>query len=133
MNWKEISEKYPKAFAEMIARLKERGELGHWGAPNPLYGTEEWSLLVWREAVANARKTVVFNPRDLYDYFDGLGIWGYVTPSDWLSSSSEIVWYYRIRLTEMSDRFNTRTAAESALFTRMFEIRESQLLEGEAK
>ena len=62
--------------------------------------------------------------RDLYDYFDSLGIYGSVY-------GSNEDWSFDICIGDICEMqrfdFNTRKEAEEALFTEMFKIRDKQL------
>lgn len=71
-----------------------------------------------------------FNPRDLSDYFDSVGIYGNVTVLDFGIRGIRFGWQIRQfveSLLSNEESIPSRTEAETALFTKCFSIREEQL------
>ena len=105
MNWKEISEKYPKAFNKS----------------------------------QNERTTIVISPlRDLYDFFDEQGIYGWVSPeiqhTRMISENPHYCvdeWGYDIQDDSfelaVGSGFESRPKAEAVMFEKEFEILEEKL------
>lgn len=117
MNWKQSQQDNPKADNEFYLWLWNNHGSYALNADGELENNDTAQIL---------------NLRDLYDYFDGLGIIGTV--------GHGADYYFEVTYQDQaganlfagSPDYNTRIAVESALFTRMFQIRESQLLEGDA-
>ena len=111
MNWKEIKEKYPKAYG----LLTKNGE----------YSIQSGCLFLWVEHIAYH-----YELRDLYDFFDEQGI--YIS----IKIGSDFRHFdYSIHLKNIwkadshgdSIRKTTRTEAETEAFTKAFEILEDSI------
>ena len=112
MNWKEIAEKYPKAYHALIY---ENGDIQRLvysaidGSPS-----EHWDGRT-------------FNRRDLYDFFDEHAVFVKVS-----YNSVTLDFYYRVIIDYSSSLqkeryYPSRSEAETAAFTKAFEILEQTL------
>jgi hypothetical protein len=131
MNWKEISEKYPKAFWEFVQWCYNTHFL--FSSVRMHHFTDDGALIL--KGTGGESPEV----RWLYDYFDGLGMKGCVDCFDPdVSNFNTAIYFSESIHAEYSNggafghqgKYPSRTAAESALFTRMFELREADLTKG---
>ena len=126
MNWKEISEKYPKGFCE----------LNRWliGCPDFDFDTGDDIYEAFKIQYLTAYEDSPWNWRNLYDFFDENEI--FIQPMTGITSleTFERKWMWEIHqknFTSETDMmpcvYKTRTEAETAAFTKAFEILEIKL------
>lgn len=128
MNWKEISEKYPKAFLALADNLyswrsswkdnmeKSEHALDYLMDEDEYYKDQGWD----------------YSLRDLYDFFDEQGIIIYLTFEGFHGKEAE----FHIKIVLLSDTedkeyphglFTGRKYAEAEAFLKAFEVLESKL------
>jgi len=113
MDWQKIKEKCPKALEELTLNTSGSYSIVYAGER---YDERQWSyFLEW----VHDR----FNQRDLYDFFDGQKLIGWVFPQGgfWNYCIDDISFEPEYR------KYMDRPAAEDALFENEFQILEERL------
>ena len=134
MNWKEISEQYPKAFRLLYRGLMYSG----WDADESDAVIDEDLVYtglsihdLFEQEYLVAHEDSPWNWRNLYDFFDGKGIYVEVfNHKDYIKFGYSIR-YHISGITWGGDAaimlFDTRVEAEEAAFVKTFEILEAHL------
>lgn len=137
MEWQQIKDSCPLAWEAFLVWLN--GSEAHavgFGGPR----IEESGRLIvdYICPSPNACTPIPFRARDLYDFFDARGIWVEVHPTYKANNVVHSTRYhifcdlYKLGLSgdpHSQFIYKDRTEAESAAFTKAFEIREQQLKE----
>jgi len=120
MKWKEIEKKHPKGFELLLNQCKLKYN-----------ETSETLHRFYKHGISTAPYTI----RDLYDFFDGQKL--YVQCMNYYNESNKLLFHGNILIDKLHfdnndlflAEFSSRSKAETALFTKCFEILEKQLNE----
>ena len=114
MNWKEISEKYPKAYFNELLESDIYSASDFYSSPKP-----KGQLLVDYAPI-----------RNLYDFFDEQEIWIEISAdriNGWMFEMFKLTEDYWSVLFSAKFTYKTRIEAETAAFIKAFELLEEKL------
>lgn len=125
INYAEIKEKYPKAFEALLYRWNQPDGDGDASVAQLVLDGDNfgWNCSPWEE----------FDDRDLFDFFDERGldisILSHFDSSEGFVKGQRTYTFQVLNfdLYKVAWSYNTRSEAETAAFTKAFEILESQL------
>lgn len=126
MNWKEIKEKYPKVWNELIQFKDEFGRVF-------VYLYYRYELCIKEDYCSND-----FHLRELYDFFDENEIYITITadyygineyhPLEYSGDKEDVYYWINVNwVHEDNVEYKTRTEAEESAFEKAFEILEQKL------
>ena len=122
MNWKEISEKFPEAFKTFFKWYWADNRIAFDG--DSLYFSQTIDDKSYAESSISFKD--ILRIRVFYDFFDENEIWINVVHRDFGNLISVKPFMWKINQ-EYSEGYSTRAEAETAAFTKAFEILENKL------
>ena len=121
IDYAHIKESFPKAFDTLRVWYEDRGE--------EISIDTDGELCSWLNKARDYRQ--VLNRRDLYDFFDEKGLFVSIVPSrEWKNKNLSNVFCFEVLDYENykhAEIYSTRPEAETAAFTKAFEILEERL------